>query len=211
MTRTLTVPRARVERWLDGFAERHGLDEVRAQGDSVQLSGHDGATARVRPLWPGATFDADPVTELLAAVRTERRLGVVALRADSHAVAVWDGRAVTAWARKTHYVQSRTAAGGWSQQRFARRRENQAKAAYEKAAGDVARILEPEIGSLDAVLAAGNPQGIRAVLADARCRRTAALAGSVPLPRLELHDTTRDAVTDLVARLLGVVVEIDEP
>ena len=34
----------------------------------------------------------------------------------------------------TSYVQGRTAAGGWSQQRFARRRVNQAKAAAEEAA-----------------------------------------------------------------------------
>ncbi|MGW0243639.1 Vms1/Ankzf1 family peptidyl-tRNA hydrolase, partial [Micromonospora chalcea] len=36
--------------------------------------------------------------------------------------------------RSSTAVQGRTAAGGWSQQRFARRRDNQAKAALGDAA-----------------------------------------------------------------------------
>ena len=39
------------------------------------------------------------------------------------------------------HVQGRTKAGGQSQQRFARRRDNQARAAYEAAAEHAARIL----------------------------------------------------------------------
>ena len=39
------------------------------------------------------------------------------------------------------HVQGRTKAGGQSQQRFARRRDNQARAAYEAAADHCARIL----------------------------------------------------------------------
>ena len=39
------------------------------------------------------------------------------------------------------YVQGRTKAGGWSQQRFARRRANQAHALWNDAADVAARIL----------------------------------------------------------------------
>ena len=39
------------------------------------------------------------------------------------------------------HVQGRTKAGGQSQQRFARRRDNQARQAYEAAAEHAARIL----------------------------------------------------------------------
>ena len=39
------------------------------------------------------------------------------------------------------HVQGRTKAGGQSQQRFARRRDNQARQAYEAAADHAARIL----------------------------------------------------------------------
>jgi hypothetical protein len=43
------------------------------------------------------------------------------------------------------YVQGRTAAGGSSQQRFARRRVNQAEAAIRKTADIAARVLLPHL------------------------------------------------------------------
>ena len=66
------------------------------------------------------------------------------------------------------YVQSRTAAGGWSQQRFARRRGNQARAAAQDAADLAARLLLPQLPSLAAVVAGGDRAMVEAVLADAR-------------------------------------------
>lgn len=209
MSHTVSVPSGRIERWLDNFWVRHGQGAVTAAEGEVTAAGTDGASARMRLLWPGIVLGDDPLADLLSAARTPRRLGLLAVRADGHAVGLWDGTAVTDAKRRGHYVQSRTAAGGWSQQRFARRRENQAKAAYEKAAGDVAAIVEPAVTRLDGLVAAGNPGAIKAVLADSRCRRTAALAAAVPLPHLELHDTSRDALTDLAVRLLSVVITID--
>ena len=40
-------------------------------------------------------------------------------------------------------MQGTTRAGGWSQKRFARRRENQAHAAFADAADTAARVLLP--------------------------------------------------------------------
>lgn len=211
MSRTVSVPAARIERWLDTYWVRHGRGPVTASDDGVVVAGTDGATARLRLLWPGVELGDDPLADLVAAAHSPRRLGLLAVRADGHAVGLWDGTAVTSSKRRGHYVQSRTAAGGWSQQRFARRRENQAKAAYEKAAGDVAEIIEPMATRLDGLVAAGNPAALKAVLADPRCRRTAALAAAVPLPHLELRDTSREALTDLAVRLLSVSIAIDEP
>lgn len=211
MTRTVVVPASRIERWLATYGERHGAGPVTVDGDGVVVAGTDGATARLSLLWPGTALGTDPLADLVAATRVRRRLGLVAVRADGHAVGIWDGEQVVDAKRKGHYVQSRTAAGGWSQQRFARRRENQAKHAYETAALDVATIIEPEAATLDGVLAAGNPAAITAVLADSRCRRTAALAAQRPLARLELRATSREALADLVQRFLSVVIAIDEP
>lgn len=208
MTRTVSVPGDRIERWVATFRSRHGTGPVTGTED-VRLAGTDGAVATMRLHWPGLVLGEDPLADLVAAARTPRRLGLLAVRADGHAVGVWDGAAVVSSRRRGHYVQSRTAAGGWSQQRFARRRENQAKAAYEKAAADVAEIVEPVVGSLDAIVAAGNPAAVKVVLADSRCRRTAALAAAVPLPRLELRDTSREALTDLAVRILSVVITIE--
>ncbi len=209
MSHTVSVPSERIDRWLDTFWTRHGKGPVTASETDVTAAGTDGASARMRLLWPGLVLGDDPLADLLTAARTPRRLGLLAVRADGHAVGLWDGVSVTESKRRGHYVQSRTAAGGWSQQRFARRRENQAKAAYEKAAGDVADLVEPLATRLDGLVAAGNPAAIKAVLADSRCRRTAALAAAVPLPHLELRDTSRDALTDLAVRLLSVVITID--
>ena len=211
MSRTVSVPAGRIERWLDTYWVRHGHGPVTASDDGVVVAGTDGATARLRLLWPGVVLGDDPLADLVAAAHSPRRLGLLAVRADGHAVGLWDGSAVTSSKRRGHYVQSRTAAGGWSQQRFARRRENQAKAAYEKAAGDVAEIIEPMATRLDGLVAAGNPAALKAVLADPRCRRTAALATALPLPHLELRDTSREALTDLAGRLLSVSIAIDEP
>jgi len=209
MSHTVSVPPGRIDKWLDGFWVRHGKGPVTASGGDVTAAGTDGASALMRLLWPGVVLGDDPLADLVGAARTPRRLGLLAVRADGHAVGLWDGTSVTESKRRGHYVQSRTAAGGWSQQRFARRRENQAKAAYEKAAGDVAALIEPAAARLDGLVAAGNPGAIRAVLADSRCRRTAALAAKVPLPHLELRDTSRDALSDLALRLLSVVITID--
>src|SRR5664280_2739770 len=127
MSRTVSVPAARIERWLDTYWVRHGHGPVTASDDSVVVAGTDGATARLRLLWPGAELGDYPLADLVAAAHSPRRLGLLAVRADGHAVGLWDGAAVTSSKRRGHYVQSRTAAGGWSQQRFARRRENQAR------------------------------------------------------------------------------------
>ena len=65
------------------------------------------------------------------------------------------------------HVQGRTKAGGQSQQRFARRRGNQARVAFEAAADHAARILE----RVDVVVTGGDHAAIEAVLADRRLAR----------------------------------------
>ena len=57
------------------------------------------------------------------------------------------------------YLQGRTAAGGWSQQRFARRRDNQRTASYESAAATAARMLVPSAASLRGLVLGGDRRG----------------------------------------------------
>ena len=54
---------------------------------------------------------------------------------------VASGDRLTAHKVGTRYVQSRTAAGGWSQQRFARRRANQADGLVGAAVEHAVRLL----------------------------------------------------------------------
>ena len=63
------------------------------------------------------------------------RTGLVLVRRGGYAVGVAAGERLTASKVGTRYVQSRTAAGGWSQQRYARRRVNQADELVAAVAG----------------------------------------------------------------------------
>ncbi len=106
---------------------------------------------------------------------------VVLVRRGGFAVAVVvDGRIVVHKVGSRH-VQSRTAAGGWSQQRFARRRANQADALVEAVAEHLTRILG-ESAAPAGVVAGGDKALVRELLAD---RRLASLGA---LPRRELFD-----------------------
>jgi hypothetical protein len=108
-----------------------------------------------------------------------------------------------------HYVQGRTKAGGWSQQRFARRRDNQAKHAYAAAAADVAMLLEPVARDLVGLVTGGDASGVAAVLADVRVPRTAALHGRHDLPRLAVGDPTREALADVIIRQGAITVRLN--
>ena len=60
-----------------------------------------------------------------------------------HAVGVFDGAALVASKVGSRQVHGRSAAGGWSQQRFARRREGQVRVALAAAADVAATLLLP--------------------------------------------------------------------
>ena len=87
------------------------------------------------------------------------------------------------------YVQGRTAAGGWSQQRYARRRGNQTDAAVEDAADIAARVLAGHT-DLASVVCGGDRAMLDLVLEDPRLDRIAALRHphllEVPEPRLNV-------------------------
>src|SRR5437879_6414738 len=93
-------------------------------------------------------------------------------------------------------VHGRAAAGGWSQHRFARRREGQARTALDAAADAAAAVLLPAAASLDAVVAGGDRRAVDGVLADPRLASLRALLAprllDVPDPRSRvLEDSPR--------------------
>jgi peptide subunit release factor 1 (eRF1) len=98
----------------------------------------------------------------------ERVVGVLLVRLGGFAVGVFEGVRLVASKVGSRPVHGRAAAGGWSQQRFARRREGQARVALEAAADVAARILLPEVERLDAVVAGGHRPAVTAVLDDVR-------------------------------------------
>jgi hypothetical protein len=184
--RWVEVDPDRMPRWLAGFAERHGAWAVAGADRALELRAEDGARAECHPP-PGAPAWAD-LDQFLAAARAAGPLGLLLARRGAVAVGVVEGGALVASKVDSRYVQGRTAAGGWSQQRFARRRENQARAAAGDAADLVARLLLPRAAELAALVAGGDRRAVDAVLADPRLAPVAALRVErfleVPEPKL---------------------------
>jgi len=119
-----------------------------------------------------------------------RTVGVLLVRLGGYAAGVFTGTPPALAVSKTgsRLVHGRSAAGGWSQQRFARRREQQAASALSAAADTAARVFAPYTGRLDAVVLGGDRRAIAGLRGDPRLRPYFALAVerflTVPDPRL---------------------------
>lgn len=195
--RRVSVPAARLARWLDGFVSRHGETSADADTTEVRLVGADGARAWLAvPFPPLLIDDDDPRAALVRHATRSRTIGVLLVRRRGHAVGVFVGAELVASKVDSSYVQGTTRAGGWSQQRYARRRANQAQAAFADAADTCARVLLPRAAELDALICGGDRTAVDAVLADPRLAPLAALrqppflAG--PDPRLRVLQATPD-------------------
>lgn len=202
--RWIEVAPGRLVRWVEGFAERHdgvaeaGLD---AAGGVLTLRGVDGASAECHVPFPpvdGAGAEgARGLAELVAGhAARERAVGVVLVRRGGYAVGVFDGERLTASKVGSRYVQGRTKAGGWSQQRFARRREGQAKELVGAAAEACVRVLLPRVSGLDEVAVGGDARLLDHLRAD---RRLAPLWSRPPGRTLALTADPRHATLEACA------------
>jgi len=143
-TRVAFVSGDRLPGWVERFAASHGSLGVQELDGGLQLLAADGAAALLQPPWPvdgRPGRGPDPVARLASLASQPRQLGLVLVRRGGYSVAVVSEGRVLAAKTGTRHVQSRTAAGGWSQQRFARRRANQADALVEAVAAHAARIF----------------------------------------------------------------------
>jgi hypothetical protein len=151
---------------------------------------------------------ADDVVTVVAETRDEaaraliehalcdRLVGVLLVRLGGHAAGIFDGERLVTSKVGSRLVHGRSAAGGWSQHRFARRRDNQAREALEDAANVAVRVLEPHLTRLDAVVLGGDRRALDGLRADPRLSPVFALATgpvlTVPDPRLAvLRETPR--------------------
>jgi VLRF1 release factor-like protein len=170
--RWVDVAPERLERWLDGFRDRHGDYATTAVRGAVVVRAYDDAVAELH-VPPGAVDTLD-IQAFVAAATRARRIGLLLARRAAVAVGIAYGSELEVHKVDTSYVQSRTAAGGWSQQRFARRRENQAKAATENAVEIAVRVLVPRLAELSCVVTGGDRRAVDAILADRRLDRLVA-------------------------------------
>jgi Actinobacteria/chloroflexi VLRF1 release factor len=209
--RWIDVPPERLVPWITDFARRHGgpLDVSRApDGATVTFTAPDGATAECHPPFPPMPPLPGPGPETAAAALAahalaDRTVGVLLVRLGGYAVGVFSGSPPQLVSSKagSRLVHGRSAAGGWSQHRFARRRENQAATALRAAADSAAGIFGAA-GRLDALVLGGDRRAISGLPMDVSAAVERFL--TVPDPRLAvLKDTPR--------AFLAIRVRLTEP
>jgi len=195
--RHVEVDPERIVLWVNGFADRHGELSWAPAARAVALTAADGATAVLEPFLPGAS-DSSVVAggsgksgsggpgglDALAVWTTPpARVALILVRRGGYAVGVGLGPDLVQHKVGTRYVQSRTAAGGWSQQRFARRRANQADGLVGSVIDHTLRVVLATGSTPSDGLVVGGDKGlVRDVLADVRLSQLA------NLPRRELYD-----------------------
>ncbi|MEP7055566.1 MAG: acVLRF1 family peptidyl-tRNA hydrolase [Actinomycetota bacterium] len=197
--RHVDVAPERLEKWLSGFVENHGAVVCDATPALVRVIAADGALAECEVPFPPLAVDHPAAyADLVAHALRPRRIGVLLVRLGGYAVGVFEGSTLVSSKVGSRQVHGRSAAGGWSQQRFARRREGQARDALSDAADTAVRILLPVAPgpALDAIVLGGDKRAVSAVMEDPRLAslrpRVQPRVIDVPDPRLRvLQDSPR--------------------
>lgn len=208
--RAVQVEPERLERWFASFARRNGgVDRTAVSGDGVVVHAVDGTTATVS--WSGLTpgvHNGLVVDELIKAASQPRRIGLVLVRLGAHSVGVAVGDRVEASRTHRHNVHGRNAAGGWSQQRFARRRDKQAREALERAARDVVEVLLPEASTVDAVVLGGDKRALDELREDRRLEPVFAKAQE---RILDVAEPRRAVLDEAARRARAVEIVVQDP
>jgi Actinobacteria/chloroflexi VLRF1 release factor len=209
--RAVEVEPERLVGWFARFAERHG-GPLAVDGTAAHLRfrATDGATAAVTVPFGGLDADvgADPVAALHAHLTAPRRIGIVLVRLGGYSLGVAAGGVVEASTTGSRLVHGRNRKGGSSSGRFARRRDNQARAALDAAADAVARFLLPVADTLDAVVLGGDTAALDELRADRRL--TALLARAEPRV-LDVPEPRRAVLDDAARRALAVEIVVHDP
>ncbi len=219
--RWVEVPPERLVSWIVAFAQRHGGSATvthETVSQVVTFTAADGAAAECHPPFPPVLLPEPGRDEVRAAAEglavhaaADRTVGVLLVRLGGYAVGVFAGSPPRLVSSKTgsRLVHGRSAAGGWSQHRFARRRENQAATALRSAADAAAEVFGrygPD--GLDAVVLGGDKRSAAGLREDARLAKYLAAATgrflTVPDPRLAV-------LRDAPRAFLAIRIRLTEP
>ena len=238
----LDVSPERFGGWVSSFAVRHGEPEagtelgdgpaltVMADGDQVTFTAPDGAVARCHPPFPRSLppFDAAPaatpapipipaaITAMIAAhAMAPRTVGVLLVRLGGYAAGVFTGYPPVLGEAKvgSRLVHGRSAAGGWSQHRFARRREKQVNEALGAAADAAVLIFgggkpQPKATRLDAVVLGGDRRAVAELRDDPRLAPYFGLAAE---RFLTVPDPKRAVLIEAAKQFTAVRIWLTEP
>ena len=207
--RSVLVTPERLAGWVQRFGERNGTfsaEHADRKAGVVVLRAANGCRAEIaaplavlsRSEVVSEPMPSEPQPAIEALIRVSSvpvTVGVLLIRRGGYGVGIAREGALIASKNGTRYVQSRTAAGGWSQQRFARRRANQADALVDTAAERAAVLFDADHP------ACLQPGGDAKLFSE--CLGHARLAAYRSLPRLPLlpvpdprQDVLRQAAAD---------------
>ncbi|WP_433262447.1 acVLRF1 family peptidyl-tRNA hydrolase [Actinosynnema sp. CS-041913] len=208
--RAVEVAPERLAGWFARFADRHeGVATTRTTPAHVLVTARDEATAEVTAAYAEFTSMGEveglAIDPLLANATTSRRIGLLLVRLGGHSIGVAQDGEVLVSTTDSRQVHGRNKAGGWSQQRFARRREGQARVALQAAADDAVRVLLPRLAELDAVVLGGDRQALDLLRADRRLEPVFARAS----PRiLDVPEPRRTVLDDAARRARAVEIVV---
>ncbi len=111
-----------------------------------------------------AAYDRVQLTPLFDALAEDHVVGVVLVRLGGYAIGVFDGERLVASKVGSRFVKGRHKKGGYSANRFRRRREGQAQALIAEAAEVAVETLEPWRSRIEFVALGGDHAAITSVL-----------------------------------------------
>ena len=158
---------------------------------------------------PAAEASAEYGRLIAAHACADRTVAVFLVRLGGYAAGIFTGPAPSLAASKvgSRLVHGRSAAGGTSQHRFARRREKQAAEALGAAADTAAAVFGPYAGRIDAVVLGGDRRAMASLREDPRLAPYFGLAVerflTVPDPRLTVLRSTPRLFRAIRIRLTG--------
>ncbi len=195
----MLVPVHRFPRWVSNFESRHGTTTLVVEGGALRGAASDGSIFRAAQPFATSYDGKADAADFARSVQPPADWGVLLVRKGGFAVARLQDAQITDSKVGQRHVQGRTKAGGQSQQRFARRRDNQARAAYQAAGDHAARIL----AGLGPVIVGGDRPAVDEVMTDTRL---AAL--QVRPPWLTVPDPRRAVLNQAILDAQSIVVEV---
>lgn len=204
--RTAFVPAPRLAGWAERFGAAHGGFRLSDEDDGVRLLAADGTIAVLQAPWPAdgrPGRGAGPLERLASVASQPRTVGLVLVRRGGFAVAVAQEGTVLASKTGSRYVQSRSAAGGQSQQRFARRRANQADELVEKVAVHAAAIFG---GHVIEYLAPGGDRTLAGLVMDHPAMRS--YASAARLAFLDVADPNGSVMRKAAGDVCAVRIQV---
>ena len=200
------ISASRIVGWVNRFAGRNtGVRDLIAHPDRLEIFGGDGTSARLEvPFAPMSVGTREPVEALVDHLAGIGLLGLLLVRGGAHSIGTARDGVVLSSSTDRAYLQGRTAAGGWSQQRYARRRGNQLTASLADAVSTIERVVLPFADRLGGLVLAGDASALRRVMGEPALAPLAALPqrmfGDIPEPRRAVLDAV--AQRSLVVRIL---------